>query len=307
MAALVSTASSLLSSSITPNTAQQYSRVWNQFKLFVSNTLHVPFLPASQSTIALFISHLVSPPRMSAPSTVTSSISAIAYYHKMAGYEDPTSTFFIRKLLKGLAHSRSGFDKRIPITPSILEALLSAIPSVCQSRYKQALYSAMFGIMFGAFLRIGEVTSSPHNLHFHQVQLSEKSVTITFHTYKHHDPSQPVSLSLPIAPGSPACPVHLITRYISLRGRIQGPLFCDQDNSPILSGTFREVLMQVKRSAAMHKLHITPHSFRIGAATFAATQGYTAQQIQAMGRWKSSAFQRYVRVSSIQLPHALTN
>ena len=175
MAALVSTASSLLSSSITPNTAQQYSRVWNQFKLFVSNTLHVPFLPASQSTIALFISHLVSPPRMAAPSTVTSSISAIAYYHKMAGYEDPTSTFFIRKLLKGLAHSRSGFDKRIPITPSILEALLSAIPSVCQSRYKQALYSAMFGIMFGAFLRIGEVTSSPHNLHFHQVQLSEKS------------------------------------------------------------------------------------------------------------------------------------
>ena len=65
--------------------------------------------------------------------------------------------------------------------------------------------------------------------------------------------------------------------------------------------------MQVKRSTAMHKLHITPHSFRIGAATFAATQGYTAQQIQAMGRWKSSAFQRYVRVSSIQLPHALTN
>ena len=109
----------------------------------------------------------------------------------------------------------------------------------------------MFGIMFGAFLRIGEVTASPHNLQFHQVQLSEKSVTITFHTYKHHDPSQPVSLSLPIAPGSPACPVHVITRYISLRGRRQGPLFCDQDYSPILSGTFREVLMQVKRSTAI--------------------------------------------------------
>ena len=302
MATLVSNASSLLAASISTATASQYARVWNQYQHFVNTTLRVPPFPASQSTLALYISHLVSPPRMAAPATVTSALSAIAFHHKIAGYEDPTATFFIRKLLKGLSNSYSTLEKRIPITPSILEVLLSAIPVAYPSRYKQALYAAMFATMFSAFLRIGEVTSSQHNLPFHQIELSDVAITITFYSYKHHTSSQPFRLTLPIAPGASACPVRRITHYIALRGTRQGPLFCDRDNSPVLPSVFREVLANVSRQAGVHRLHITPHSFRIGAATFAATQGYSSQQIQAMGRWKSTAFQKYVRVSSIQLP-----
>ena len=38
------------------------------------------------------------------------------------------------------------------------------------------------------------------------------------------------------------------------------------------------------------------HSFRIGAATSAAEAGVSEQDIMRMGRWKSSAFKRYIRI-----------
>lgn len=38
------------------------------------------------------------------------------------------------------------------------------------------------------------------------------------------------------------------------------------------------------------------HSFRIGAASHAADRGLSDAQIRALGRWKSNAFQRYIRV-----------
>jgi hypothetical protein len=33
-----------------------------------------------------------------------------------------------------------------------------------------------------------------------------------------------------------------------------------------------------------------------------AANGYSAPQIQAMGRWKSSAFQKYIRIPSLHVP-----
>jgi hypothetical protein len=43
------------------------------------------------------------------------------------------------------------------------------------------------------------------------------------------------------------------------------------------------------------------HSFRIGAATAAAIQGASDEDIQRMGRWKSQAFKRYIRIPVLQL------
>ena len=43
------------------------------------------------------------------------------------------------------------------------------------------------------------------------------------------------------------------------------------------------------------------HSFRIGAAMTAAACGVPAEVIKTLGRWKSQAYQLYVRLPTDQL------
>ena len=43
------------------------------------------------------------------------------------------------------------------------------------------------------------------------------------------------------------------------------------------------------------------HSFRSGAATTAATQGISDTTIKMLGRWKSSAYQVYIKTPRKQL------
>ena len=39
------------------------------------------------------------------------------------------------------------------------------------------------------------------------------------------------------------------------------------------------------------------HSFRIGAATYAAEQVVSDDKIRHLGRWKSDAFKKYIRIT----------
>lgn len=41
------------------------------------------------------------------------------------------------------------------------------------------------------------------------------------------------------------------------------------------------------------------HSFRIGAACYAADKGFSDAQIRALGRWKSDAFKVYIRSDTL--------
>ena len=294
------TAYTLLAASVAPSTARQYQRVWESFCSFTRGLGFNP-LPSPPSTVALFISHLVSPPHSSAPSTVCSSISAISYIHKLNNQSDPTSTFLIRKILRGVSKLHSKSDTRLPITFPILNSLIQALPSVC-SHYDQILYSAMFLTMFSSFLRLGEVSDSPHNITISQVSFSPSSVDITLTSFKHHSGKPPVTISIPKSPSSQLCPVLALSRYRTVRGAQPGPFFLKQNGQPVLPDDFRTILTRVKSSSNLSSTRITPHSFRIGAATYAAAKGYSSQQIQAMGRWKSSAFQKYIRIPSLSAP-----
>ena len=47
--------------------------------------------------------------------------------------------------------------------------------------------------------------------------------------------------------------------------------------------------------------NFSSHSFRIGAATVAGRNGIPDLLIQELGRWKSNAFQSYIRTPSAAL------
>jgi hypothetical protein len=63
---------------------------------------------------------------------------------------------------------------------------------------------------------------------------------------------------------------------------------------------FSSLLASSLAWANLANANIRPHSFRIGAATFAAAQGYTSCQIKKMGRWNSNAFEKYIRINAFK-------
>ena len=76
-----------------------------------------------------------------------------------------------------------------------------------------------------------------------------------------------------------------------------GPLFVYQDGKFLtqarLIANIRLALLQLGLNPADY----CGHSLRIGAATSAAANGLQDSAIKALGRWKSTAYQRYIHVS----------
>ena len=60
-------------------------------------------------------------------------------------------------------------------------------------------------------------------------------------------------------------------------------------------------LGQALTAAGIDTAGYSGHSFRIGAATTAAQDGFSDSLIQALGCWKSSAFQEYIRTDTTTL------
>ena len=292
-------ASSLLSSALAPSTAIFYGKSWAKFLGFC-RSFSIPLPPAQQSTVVLFISSLASTSPPPSFATVASTISAISYHFKLTGIQDPCSSFVIKKILSGLSKAKPSSDPRLPLTPPLLQALIIAASKVSPSPFHQALFPAMFSLMFHAFLRIGEVTSSPHNLQFHQVTLTPSSVTLNFTSFKHSN-GNPVMVSIPSSTSTVICPVRLLHSYLALCGVAPGPLFCYTNLDPVPPSYFRVFLNSSLTHAGLSQYRFTPHSFRIGAATYAASTGVPSEQIKVMGRWRSNAFNKYIRIQALSV------
>jgi hypothetical protein len=91
------------------------------------------------------------------------------------------------------------------------------------------------------------------------------------------------------------CPVAAILAYCAIRPAIVRPFFAFRDGSPLT----RDRLVAAVRSALSHAgvdtAHYSGHSFRVGAATTAARAGLSQATIKMLGRWESSAYERYIR------------
>ena len=101
--------------------------------------------------------------------------------------------------------------------------------------------------------------------------------------------------------GKAICPVSAIFPYLAIRGAALGPPFLYADESFLTRQRFASSVSTTLQQAGIDDKRYTTHSFRIGAATSAKEAGISDVHIKMMGRWKSSAYQLYVRTSQDQL------
>ena len=84
---------------------------------------------------------------------------------------------------------------------------------------------------------------------------------------------------------------------VAVRGKESGPLFIRESGKFLIRATFVDSLRDVLSTAGLVSSDYAGHSFHIGAATTATQNGMQDALIKTLGRWESSAYQRYIRTS----------
>ena len=229
-------------------------------------------------------------------------VSAISYIHNIKGYNNPAEAFVIKKLLRSTKLT-THCDKREPITIPILTSLLEALPKVTRNSKLLRLFRAIFLVAFYGLFRIGELTFTKKGIHnliskrnvkFCKNNQTQTCAIITLHSYK-HSLGQKAKIALKQQPISSLCPVRALKRYIQHDHNAKDHLFVLPCGSPITSTFFRQVLRKCVHICGLDPSTYTAHSFRIGGATHAFSQGLSTAQIKHLGRWKSSAYLKYIR------------
>ena len=262
-------------------------------------------LPISVSNMAQFIAFLFQ--RSYKSSSISSIVAGLGYFHNIMSLPNPASHILIKKLLKGSKNLNDSPDIRLPVTVAILHDLVRVSARLSSSSYDKHLYSAMFTTAFHALLRVGEYTKSStatnHALQIKNIEIvySNNQLVKMFISIPHFKHSQrPVTLSIKANRQSSYCPVKFMHNYLQIRPVGKSPvLFISQMGQPISSYTFskmfKECIVDLKLDVDLYK----PHSLRIGGASLAHELKFSDSQIEALGRWHSTSYKRYIRVPLI--------
>lgn len=255
--------------------------------------------PIAITDICLFVSYLHQAGK--APKTISTYLSAVGYIHKLQGFQDPTTSFLVSKLIAGAYRIRPSWDLRLPITLEILNKLVDAVQHTVPTIYDIKLYRAMYLFAFSTFARIGELTSNTNSTNV--VQLSDIEflhsptgtvVNVVFRKFKHNNGGRPHRISFG-AGASTVSPTLALSEFLNFRGSQPGSLFCSVSGRPISRHSFDTNLHKTLQFCNFDSARYKGHSFRIGAATYRSKQGDSDLQIRALGRWNSNAFLKYIR------------
>ena len=97
------------------------------------------------------------------------------------------------------------------------------------------------------------------------------------------------------------CPVNALLAYVDVRGQAPGPLFLFKDQQQLTRERLVSCLRMAISKAGFDPKLYAGHSFRIGAATAPHLNGVEDSTIMTLGRWKSDAYLRHIRIPKEQL------
>ena len=239
-------------------------------------------------------------------STLKVYLAAIRALHIRLGFQDPLiNCSRIPLVIRGLRRLKSATrqPQKRPITALVLHTLKLQLNF---SKFDDVMLWAAFCTAFFGFLRAAEFTCS-NDTFSPEINLAVSSVSIDKHPIpdavflrikrsKTDQFARGCSVVLARS-DSPICPVAALMAYLTRRGGHEGPLFQFEDKSPLTREKLNAQLQLLIRVAGWQGRY-TLHSFRIGAATTAASLGFPDYLIKALGRWSSEAYQLYIK-----LPH----
>ena len=139
-----------------------------------------------------------------------------------------------------------------------------------------------------------------HTLTMAHLTDCSESYRINFTSYKHSGTTSP-TLILQQQADEQYCPVLALRCYISKRETQAWPIFVDTVGTPLTRDKLAYYLKTCLQLGGLSQDTYTTHSLRIGRATRLVMEGASESVIKSTGRWKSNAFQKYIRPSHFTL------
>ena len=279
-------ANQLVKDSIADSTRRCYTTGQTTYLTFCSR-LNMQPLPATEKLLILFTADLS---QRLAFSSIRAYLSAVRFLHISNGHSDPLSgRLKLDLLLRGVRKRKPGsHDKRLPITPLILQKLFSILNQNSTVFENKLLWAACCLGFFG-FLRSGEFTTQTETYDptWH-LSIQDISVDCTEKPsfLKVCSKTDQLRQGTTVVVGrtkSHICPVKSVLAYVACRGFKSGPLFCHQNGSPLTRSQLVNGLRSALSKAGVKCDNFSGHSFRIGAATTAAARGMADSTIQTLG------------------------
>lgn len=213
-------------------------------------------------------------------------------------------------MVLGCRKLRQTSDHRLPLLAGNIKSLLSSVNHLYNfSLYLSKLYSAIILLTFHGFFRMGELlpnnlAHSRKTLQFSHVTIHKSAIHLLLHNYKTKKSDKAIKILIQ-AVNNRHCPVAALRSYIKLRGTSSGPFFISATGEPITLSSFRHVFNELLSASGLSPTHYKLHSFRIGACTQAILDGIPESKIMQMGRWRSHAFKRYIRLPKLHIPSSV--
>lgn len=197
----------------------------------------------------------------------------------------------------------------MPITPQVLQHIYQ-VWSQDSPSFDRIMLWAAFCLGFFGFMRAGEFTCPslgafrPNMLSVRDVQVDSHTVPTRLAVHLRESKTDQFGIGATIhlgKTGTKLCPVVAMLAYLATRPPSSGPLFLFQNGTSLSREKLVQALRQALRAANIDDSNFSGHSFRIGAASAAASAGLSDSLIQTLGRWKSAAFNVYIRTPWQQL------
>ena len=297
---LEAAAAKLRDSAMAESTRRTRTSQWNQFLRFCKQFDLLP-LPASPRVLTLFVTHLAHRGlEYSSILNYLHSLSALHTTHDMAPPD--LSHYSVQQVLAGLRRQRENLPmKRAPITLQHLVAIKHNLPSVPRHK-RDCFYAACLTAFFTLLRKSNLFFSTASVTYLQQQDLTFRNGAahlrvrrIKNSKFKNSD----VVIPLPPTTSHPLCPTSALVQLSKTFSRNpRDPLFSYTNSMgervALTATSFVAILRAIFRNSNLDTKLISCHSFRHGAATYAASLEVPTAALKAQGLWRSSCFENYI-------------
>lgn len=298
-AAEIDSAMAYAAAETAPATRRAYAGDWRDFSLWCGARLTAT-LPAHPGIVASYLSHLAESGRKA--STIGRKAAAIAYHHRLAGYEVPTSSEGVKAVLRGIR--RTIGTARVGKAPATADVLMQML-ALCQDTLIGRRDRALLAFGFAGAFRRSELCA----LEVADLQEVPDGLRVRIRRSKTDQEGQGQEIAIPR--GYRLRPVEAVQTWLAAAEISSGPVF-----RPVLKGgrmqqaalTPHSVALIVKRYArrvGLDPAGFAGHSLRAGFLTSAAEAGASVFKLSEVSRHKSlDTLRGYVRRVDLFKEHA---